>query len=119
MSLRLLLDENLPPALRDAILRLDGGIDVVRVGDAGAPPLGTSDPDILWYLQDAQRVLITNNRVSIPRHLIDHTAAGGCHWGIFWFRPSMSLGELANEIHFLCETSNPEDWRDQTGWLPI
>jgi hypothetical protein len=76
---RFLLDENLPPRLRLALLRHNDTIDILRVGDADAPPLGTLDPDILHYLEQAQRVLVTGNRISMPAHVAAHVAAGGHH----------------------------------------
>ncbi len=83
MSVRYLIDENLPPRLATALLRLDPAIDVLRVGDPGAPARGTLDPDILRYLQTAQRLLVTENRVSMPGHVRDHLAAGNHHWAYF------------------------------------
>ena len=47
MKVRFLLDENLSPRLKPALLRLESTIDVLRVGDPDAPPLGTLDPDLL------------------------------------------------------------------------
>jgi len=41
MKVRFLLDENLSPRLKVALLRLNPVIDVVRVGEPGAPQLGT------------------------------------------------------------------------------
>jgi hypothetical protein len=59
MKLRFLIDENLSPKLKTAIQRRYPDIDLLRVGDAGTPPLGTLDPDILLYLETSQRALIT------------------------------------------------------------
>jgi Domain of unknown function (DUF5615) len=69
VKVRFLIDENLPPRLKLAILRLNSEIDILRVGEDNAPPTGTLDPDILRYLQLSQRVLVTDNRVSMPGHL--------------------------------------------------
>ncbi|MDB9459580.1 hypothetical protein [Dolichospermum circinale] len=41
MKIRFLLDENLSPKIKFAVLRLNRAIDIVRVGDPDAPPLGT------------------------------------------------------------------------------
>lgn len=51
MKVRFLLDENLPPKLKSAVLHLQPEIDILRVGDANAPPLGTLDPEIISYLE--------------------------------------------------------------------
>lgn len=85
--LRFLLDENLAKAFKQAIISRSPEIDVLRVGDDFAPPTGTLDPDILRWLDIEQRLLVTNNRVSIPGHIVDHSADGGHHWGIVWISP--------------------------------
>ncbi|GAB4193944.1 MAG: hypothetical protein Fur006_39340 [Coleofasciculaceae cyanobacterium] len=69
MKIRFLLDENLSKQIKDAVLRLNEAIDILCVGDADAPPLGTLDPDILSYMELSQRMLITDNRKSMPFHL--------------------------------------------------
>jgi len=61
MKVRFLLDENLSPRLKAALLRLSPTLDVVRVGDPGAPSLGTLDLDVLRYLELSQRILVTSN----------------------------------------------------------
>ena len=60
MKIRFLLDENLPHKLKLAIWRLNPEIDIVRVGDPDAPLLGTSDPELLRYLEISQRLLVTD-----------------------------------------------------------
>ena len=72
MKIRFLLDENLSPKLKIAVQRINSTIDILRVGDADAPLLGTLDPNLLQYLELSQRLLITDNRSTIPNHLKDH-----------------------------------------------
>jgi hypothetical protein len=52
MKVRFLLDENLAPKLKVAVLRLNPEIDILRVGDPETPGLGTQDPDVLNYLDN-------------------------------------------------------------------
>jgi predicted nuclease of predicted toxin-antitoxin system len=66
MKVRFPLDENLSPRLKAALLRFNPAIDVVHVGEPGAPQLGTPDPDVLRYLEISERVLVTSNRKSMP-----------------------------------------------------
>nr|WP_199339621.1 DUF5615 family PIN-like protein [Nostoc sp. FACHB-892] len=76
VKVRFLLDENLSPKLKTSVLRLNPAIDILRVGDAEAPPLGTLDPDILRYLELSQRILVTDNHKSMPEHLQEHWGDG-------------------------------------------
>jgi len=119
MKVRFLLDENMPPRLKIALLRLGPTIEVLRVGDSGAPPLGTPDPDILNYLDLAKRILITANRVSMPDHLASHWKGDGHIWGLLWVRPGTPIGLLAQELHLIWEASEAEEWVDRLEWIPF
>ena len=79
------------PWLTLALLRHEPTVDVLRVGDPDAPPLGTLDLDILGYVEQAQRLLVTANRASMPAHVAAHRAAGGHHWGVFRLRPAATV----------------------------
>ena len=72
MSPRFLLDEHLRRAIQEQLREMD----VRRIGDAGVPPLGTPDPDILTWIQRNNYILVTNNRTTMPRHLTEHLQAG-------------------------------------------
>jgi hypothetical protein len=117
MKLRYLIDENLSPRLRGALQRIEPSVDALRIGDQGAPPLGTLDPDVLVYLTATQRLLVTDNRKSMPQHLIDHAAAGFRHWGIFVISKDAPIGALADELYLYWEASEAEEWIDRTEWL--
>ncbi|MBM3237296.1 hypothetical protein FJZ31_13465 [Candidatus Poribacteria bacterium] len=119
MKVRFLLDENLSPRLKTAALRISPMIDVLRVGDEGAPTLETQDSDILRYVERAQRLLITKNRASMPTHVAAHLASGWHHWGVFRVRPMVTIGQLADEIRLIWEASEAEEWIDQMLWLPF
>jgi predicted nuclease of predicted toxin-antitoxin system len=95
LKVRFLLDENLPPRLKTALLRLNPQIDVLRVGEPSAPSTGTLDPEILIYLEVSQRLLVTDNRSSMPKHLTDHWDTGSHIWGLLWIRPDTPVGKLA------------------------
>ncbi len=119
MKVRFLLDENLSPRLKLALRRYDDTIDVVRVGDKEAPSLGMSDSEVLCYLEISQRMLVTDNRSSMPGHIDEHRGRGGRHWGVAWIRPGSRLGQLAATLYLTWTASEAEEWRDQTLWIPF
>ena len=47
MKPRFLLDEHVNRAIQRQLWRLDSRIEVLAIGDPGAPPSGTPDPDLL------------------------------------------------------------------------
>jgi len=119
MKVRFLLDENEPPRLKAALLRLNSTIDVLRVGDPGAPPLGTPDPDLLRYLELSQRAFVTSNRTSVPPYLQAHWASGGHVWGVFYARAGTPVAWLARDLLLVWEASDAEEWIDRVNWLPF
>jgi Domain of unknown function (DUF5615) len=119
LKVKFLLDENLSPRLKIALLRLNPQIDVLRVGEPEAPPIGTLDPEILVYLEISQRLLVTDNRSSMPGHLTDHWNKGGHIWGLLWTRPTTPIGKLAQDLHLVWDASEAEEWCDRLDWIPF
>lgn len=119
MKVRFLIDENLSPRLKVALQRLNPAINVLRVGDPEAPALSTADPALLRYLDLTQRLLVTDNRTSMPAHLKAHWAAGGHLWGMLWIRPDATIGRLAQELFLIWDASEAEEWIDRLEWIPF
>ena len=119
MKVRFLLDENLSGRLKLALLRLEPDIDIVRVGEPHAPASGTLDPDILVYVEATQRLLVTDNRRSMPAHLELHWQQGRQIWGLLWVRPNTSIGQLAQALQLIWSASEAEEWINQLDWIPF
>jgi hypothetical protein len=119
MKIRYLVDENLSARAVATIQRHYPALDVLRVGDVGAPAFGTPDPELLRWLELHQRVLVTDNRKSMPGHSADHILAGGHHWGIFMVHKDAPLRTLADTLYVYWEVTDAEQWMDVTEWLPV
>jgi len=116
---RFLLDEHVNKAIQRQLRRLDPQIDVLAVGDAEAPPLGTSDPNLLVWLEQNGYILVTANRSSMPGHLADHFAAGRHIPGLFWLRPAATLGDLIEDLYLIWLASTAEEYLDRLVYLPL
>ncbi len=119
MKIKFLLDENLSPRLKIAVLRLNPEIDILRIGEPNTPTLGTLDPDVLQYLGLSQRLLVTDNRTSMPGHLEEYWLLNQQMWGLFWVRPTTTMGKLAEELIMIWETSSAEEWINVVDWIPF
>jgi hypothetical protein len=118
VTIKFLVDENQPRDLIVAIKRLDRAIDTLHVVDLGGPGMGASDPAILRYCEVEQRMLVTDNRSTMPEHERDHLAAGRHLWGILLMRPDFSVGAYARTIHFIWSESEAAEWQDKSDWIP-
>ena len=119
MKVSFLLDENLSPRLKLAVLRINYEIDILRVGDESTPNFGTLDSEILIYLQQSKRILLTDNRKSMPEHIKAHWNNGGYIWGLFWLSPNATFREIAEDLVLIWETTEAEEWKNQLIWIPL
>lgn len=117
--LRFLLDENMPHAVRDQLLLRQPEMQVDAVGDVGAPALGTSDPDILVWLEANGAVLVSRNRRTMPLHLRDHLAAGNHVPGILLIRRRYAWGQVIDDLYLIWDASSPDEYRDRIEYLPL
>ena len=116
---RFLLDEHINRAIQRQLRRLDVKIEVLAIGDPGAPPAGTSDPDILIWLEENGYILVTENRSTIPGHLEDHFAAGRHFPGVFWLRQGTGIGAIVEELYLIWFTSEAEEYHDCALFIPL
>ena len=116
---RFLLDEHVPHAIQSQLLRLDAEIDVLAVGQPLAPPKGTSDADILAWIEKTGYILVTGNRRTIPGHVQAHYAAGHRIPGLLLLRRGASLGEVIEELYLLWAASDAEEYVDRILYLPM
>ena len=122
MSLRFLLDEDSLGPLWTALQRLEirqgVPLDVLAVGQEGAPPLGTKDPDLLVWLERHGRILVTNDKSSMPVHLADHLSTGKQVPGIFAIRRGASIQDVIEFITLATEFDEAGDWVDRLTYIP-
>jgi hypothetical protein len=119
--LRYLLDENLRGMLWRFVVRHNarGGdrIDVVRVGDPGAVPLGTSDPDLLRWCEINERVLVSHDKNTVPGYLREHLATGHQSPGVFLVR-DVHPADVVEYLVVAALASDASEWRDQYFYIP-
>lgn len=116
---RFLLDENLPRRIKNQLIFHEPLMEVLLVGENQAPPLGTSDPDILNWLEQNDFILVSRNRNTLPGHLKDHIAKGKHVPGILLIRKETLIGKLIEDLLLIWGASELEEYRDQIAYLPF
>jgi len=114
-----LLDEHVNPLLKKGLNRRWPKIPIFLIGDPGAPPLGTLDPDILEWCVDHDAVLITNNRASMPVHLKERMAAGKDANGIIVLNDNLLWGEVIEELATIWLATSLDEHTNLIRYLPI
>lgn len=116
---RFLIDENMSPQYRTQLLYHEPSLTVLAVGDEGAPPKSTPDPEILVWCEQNQFSLVTNNRESMPQHLSDHITAGHHVPGIFPINRKVSMGLIIDELIHIAGASDEAEYIDRITYIPL
>ena len=120
MTLKYLVDENVNPVYKIQLRQQRPDLVIWTVGgEPTTPPKGTLDPEILLWCEEYDFVLVTNNRTSMPVHLVDHITAGRHVPGIFLLNPKLSIGQNIDELIFVVEGSFDNEYQDQIVNLPL
>ena len=116
-----LLDECVPEAIWNAIQKHNAKgidpIDVIRVGDPNAPPKQSSDPNNLLWAESADRILVTRDKQTLPRHIGAHFAAGHNSAGVL----VLLVTDVTSVVHHLVEIAHcglPGEWLDRLEYFP-
>lgn len=117
-SPRFLIDENLSPDIATGVTDRNPAAGIRHIGGPGAPPRGTLDPEVLAYCEHEHRVLVTNNRKSMPGHLAALHAQGRHHWGIFEVRDENAIGEIIEELLLIWGATDASEHLDRVRWIP-
>ncbi len=122
MAIAYLLDENLPASLWRAIRRRNitsqNPLDVVRVGEPEDLPLSTDDETILRWIELADRILVTQDKSTMPGHLAHHLASKHHSPGIFMLRLGCSIPTVIEFLELASDASAPDEWRDRIAFVP-
>lgn len=115
-EMRFLLDEDVSPSLRNAILREEPSIVVWRIGEGSAPPRGSLDPDNLMFAEANGFAIISRDKGTMPDHAREHLSQGKHTWGIL--RDGFPRSAFAGELILFWAASEAEDWRDCVEFIP-
>lgn len=115
--LRLLIDENFDQRiLRGLRLRVPL-LDVVIVQDTAMQ--GLQDPLLLQEAAVLQRVLVTHDLKTIPRHAYVRVAAGEPMPAIIAVPDDLPIGQTIEHLHIVVECCEDHELANQVFYLPL
>ncbi len=107
--LRFLADEDVSHHLIAALLGIEPSMDINAVGQTGAPPKGTLDPDVLLAAEALGRTLISRDKKTMKQHLQDHFDAGHHTNGVILLRSGCSISQYASEIRLIWAVTTADE----------
>jgi hypothetical protein len=115
--LLLAADENLNNKLVRGLQRLNRGVDILRVQDAGLR--GADDPAVLAWAADERRVLLTHDVATMARFAYQRVAAGLPMPGVFEIGTGVPIAQAIEEVLLVAECSTDGEWEGQVRYLPL
>jgi hypothetical protein len=92
---------------------------ILCIGEAGAPPKGTLDPDLLLASEALGRTLVTGDRRSMPDYIRDHYHAGHRTAGVLLLRNGGTWNEYLDDLVLIWATMTAEELVDFSTYIPI
>jgi predicted nuclease of predicted toxin-antitoxin system len=117
--IKFLLDECMNLAAVACLAQAEPSMEVLAVGQPGAPPHGTLDPDLLIWAEQNEYILVTRDKKSMPGHISTHQAGGRHTCGVVLIRASMSWQQIADDLLLIWSATTVDYWRDRLEWIPL
>jgi hypothetical protein len=115
--LRFLADEDLNGHIIRGLLRAIPEIDLMSVDELGL--LSATDAAVLAVAAEHQRIVITHDAKTMPRHAVERLNAGEPMPGLIVCPQRVSVGVAIENLVLIAECSEADDLRNRVVYLPL
>ena len=115
--LRLVSDENFNGDIVRGMGLRRPGLDLVRIQDVGLE--GATDPDVLAWAAENNRILLTHDRATLPDFAYDRVVAGQPMPGVFVLNDRLPVRQAIDELLLIDACSEPAEWEGLVLYLPL
>ena len=115
--LALLIDENLNHTILRGVLRAVPHLDYRLVAAAGLK--GADDPAVLGFAAREDRVLVTHDVRTVPKHAYERVRAGLPMSGVIVVPDDLAIGRAVQDLAILAECAEPAEVQSLVIYLPL
>jgi predicted nuclease of predicted toxin-antitoxin system len=115
--IRFLADENFNGRILRGVLRVRPDVDVIRVQDT--PVYQASDPDVLEWAAQEDRILLTHDIETLVGFANERIKAGQSMPGVIAVRNTLPIGEAIEDLLTIVGASEKSDWENTVQFLPL
>lgn len=116
MKVRYQADADLDGRMVRGLKRAAPEIDIRTALDAGLT--GKGDADVLRIAAEAGRVLVSQDRRTIPKHFQHHIRSARSP-GVVLLRGGISIADAIDDLLLIWNASEAEEWIDRLVWIPL
>jgi|SRR5579872_3695116 len=115
--IRFLADADLNERIAAGCLRTEPKMDFLSANDAELE--GVPDPEVLALAAAQDRVLISHDFQTMPRHFGDFLQAGNFSPGVIVVPQRLPVGDAIEELVLIWAASDAEEWRNRILRIPL
>jgi predicted nuclease of predicted toxin-antitoxin system len=112
-----LADESLSGEILRVLQGRLPGLDIIRVQDT--EKYSAKDPELLEWAAAQNRILITQDKRTIPAYAYARLQVGQTFPGIIVVSREISIKQAAEELHLLIVATFDAEWGNQVFWVPL
>jgi hypothetical protein len=117
VKVRFLADADLNRAIVSGVLRREPSVDFLTAHAAGLH--GMTDPEVLAFATEQQRVLVSHDVGTMPVHFRALRMARKASAGVFLIPQALDVGDAIEELLLVWLASEASDWENRLEWLPL
>ena len=114
---RLLVDQDFDHDILRGLIRRIPNLDVVTAHQIGLS--AASDPELLAWAAEAERLIITHDRKTMPSHAADRMATGGRISGVIIVPRQLPMRQVIDELEVIVLCSHENEWKNIILYLPL
>jgi hypothetical protein len=115
--LRLLIDQDLDHAILRALLLRVQNLDVITAHQAGLS--NASDPELLAWAAEQERVVITHDRRTMPYHATSRIARAEKIAGLIIVSRQLPVSRVIDDLEIIVSCSDMVEWENIVKHLPL
>jgi predicted nuclease of predicted toxin-antitoxin system len=96
--------------------RAEPGIDIRTAADAGLE--GLRDSEVLQIAADSGRILVSQDRRTMPSHFNRYVARAQPP-GVILLREAIPISTAIEELALIWSASDAGEWIDRLVWIPL
>lgn len=116
MRIRFQADADLDGRIVRGLKRRSRDIDIRTAASAGFA--GLKDPEVLRLSTEDNRVLVSQDRRTMPAHFAEYLATANSS-GVILLREAISLAVAIEELVLIWTASEAEEWINHLAWIPL
>ena len=117
MKVRFQADADLDGRVLRGLRRVAPEIDVRSAADAHLA--GVPDNEVLCRAAEQGRVLVSQDRRTMPAHFRQHIRTGVKSPGVVLLREGISIAAAIEELVLIWSASEAEEWINRLLWIPL